>query len=120
MSRVKDTDSPATVRQRWALTAATNVDISELSITKGQAGKLLDEVTAGREPTVREVLILLGGIVEGDLPDANAVQIRHMFGRTALLLPHGMDWPSRRGTVIAEQVGDDLVLKVVDPPGKEA
>jgi hypothetical protein len=94
---------------------ATNVDISDLSLTMGQASDLLDHVEAGREPVVREVLITLGGRPEGPLPSPDEVQVRRKLGRIMLILPHGFDeWAAKDGKVIVDRVPEGLLIKVVD------
>jgi hypothetical protein len=109
-------NAPATPDQEHALMSATNVDVSQLSLTKKQASKLLDEVAVGREPTVRKALILYGGVPVGELPDVDEVGVSHKLGRTVLYLPRGVELPRHDGKVIAEQVPQGILIKVVDAP----
>jgi hypothetical protein len=58
---------------------------------------LIDHVIEGRDATVREVLITLGGTSEGELPDPDEVLVMRKLGRTTLVLPLGVECPSTPG-----------------------
>ena len=107
---MRDPHGPATLRQRWALMITTNVDLDKVVLTKSQASQLLDHVTEGRDATVRNVLITLGGVAEGDLPDPDEVLVMRKLGRTTLVLPLGVDVPKHAGKVWVEQTPEGHLL----------
>jgi hypothetical protein len=104
----------ATPEQIGALTATTNVDVSKLGLTKGQAIRLIAEVAAGREPTVRKALIMLGGVPLGELPDVDEVGVSQKLGHEVLYLPRTVRVP-RHEKLIAEQLPDgSIVIKATN------
>lgn len=112
-----DTNAPMTDRQHRALRTRTMVEIKELGLTKAQASGLLDEVEAGREPVVRNALLLRGGASIGPLPDPDEVGVGRRLGRTVLVLPRGVDVPPTTGKVTAELVPDGILIRVARASG---
>jgi hypothetical protein len=114
MAQNDEPQERASRNQRDALMARTNVDVSKIALDPNQAGRLLDEVEAGREPTVRKVLIMLGGTPLGELPDVDEVLVSHKLGSDVLYLPRNIRVP-RNEKLIAEQLPDgSIVIKATN------
>ena len=111
--RYKDPNADASLGQCLTLLYETGVDVTELGLTMGQAGQLLDWVTADREAAVRNELIRQGGKVVSELPPADEVQVSHSMRRTVLRLPRDIDWPPKGARLIAEQVPEGMLIRIV-------